>query len=183
MCNYVEPAKKSWHARSTHVKKTLLRTISTSSFKKSVCIIGLGSIHYFLLSHRIYLPLLIIHSASADTSGDESAAKYLEMSAILGVLGHICRHGKSRKHASNACGQFLKKLWTFLDKQQFSCSVCPKVVIIIHNSSFLLENIWYNEKNSNFRQFYFLKNYENLRTFLNPENWLADKNLFFPCLP
>ena len=27
-------------------------------------------------------------------------------------------HGKSRKHASNACGQFLIKLWTFLNEQQ-----------------------------------------------------------------
>ena len=27
---------------------------------------------------------------SADASGDESAAKYSEMSAILGFLGHIC---------------------------------------------------------------------------------------------
>ena len=31
------------------------------------------------------LPILIIHSASADAS----AAKYTEMSAILGFLGHI----------------------------------------------------------------------------------------------
>ena len=34
-------------------------------------------------------PILIIASASADASGDKSAAKYSEMSAILGVLGHI----------------------------------------------------------------------------------------------
>ena len=33
----------------------------------------------------MYCPILIIHSASAD----ESAAKYSEMSAILGVLSHI----------------------------------------------------------------------------------------------
>ena len=31
----------------------------------------------------------IIASASADVSGDKSAAKYSEMSAILGFLGHI----------------------------------------------------------------------------------------------
>ena len=30
----------------------------------------------------------------------------------------ICRHGKSRKHASTDCGQIFRKLWTFLDKQQ-----------------------------------------------------------------
>ena len=34
-------------------------------------------------------PILIVHSASADASGDESAAKYSVMSAILGVLSHI----------------------------------------------------------------------------------------------
>ena len=33
--------------------------------------------------------LLIIASASADASGDESAAEYSEMSAILWVLGYI----------------------------------------------------------------------------------------------
>ena len=37
---------------------------------------------------KIYL-ILIIASVSADASADESAAKYSEMSAILGVLGHI----------------------------------------------------------------------------------------------
>ena len=35
------------------------------------------------------LLLLIIASASADATADKSAAKYSEMSAILGVLSHI----------------------------------------------------------------------------------------------
>ena len=34
-------------------------------------------------------PILITASASADASGDESAAKYSEMSATLGVLSNI----------------------------------------------------------------------------------------------
>ena len=34
-------------------------------------------------------PILIIASASADASGDEAAAKYSEMSAILGSFHHI----------------------------------------------------------------------------------------------
>ena len=34
-------------------------------------------------------PILIIASASADASGDVSAAKYSEMSSILCLLGHI----------------------------------------------------------------------------------------------
>ena len=38
-----------------------------------------------------------------------------------------CRQGKSRKHASIACGQFLRKLWTFLDQQQFSFSFYPSM--------------------------------------------------------
>ena len=42
------------------------------------------------------------------------------------------RHGKSRKYASIACGQFLRKLWTFLDKQQFSCSFYPSMPTILH---------------------------------------------------
>ena len=45
--------------------------------------------HWFLSKSAQSLPILIIHSASADASGDESAAKHLEMSAILGFLGHI----------------------------------------------------------------------------------------------
>ena len=28
-----------------------------------------------------------------------------------------------------------------------------------------------------------IRKYVNLRTFFNPENWLADKNELFPCLP
>ena len=38
---------------------------------------------------EIILLILIIASASADASADESAAKYSEMSAILGVLSNI----------------------------------------------------------------------------------------------
>ena len=42
------------------------------------------------------------------------------------------RHGKIRKHASNSCGQFLKKLRTFLDRQQFSCSFYPSMHTSLH---------------------------------------------------
>ena len=35
--------------------------------------------------------------------------------------------GKSPKHASNACGQFLRKWWPFLNDQQFSCSFYPSM--------------------------------------------------------
>ena len=38
---------------------------------------------------QIHTPISIMHSASADVSGDGSAAKYSEMSVILGVLSHI----------------------------------------------------------------------------------------------
>ena len=38
--------------------------------------------------------------------------------------GPKIRHGKSCKHASIACGQFLKKIGTFLYKQQIPCSFC-----------------------------------------------------------
>ena len=31
-----------------------------------------------------------------------------------------------------ACGQFLRKLWTFLNKQQFSCSFQPSMPTILH---------------------------------------------------
>ena len=34
-------------------------------------------------------PILIIPSVSADMPGDEYAAKYSEMSATLGFLGHL----------------------------------------------------------------------------------------------
>ena len=50
----------------------------------------------------------------------------------LEVVLNPTRHGKSRKHASVVCGQFLRKLWTFLDKQQFSCSFYPSMPTILH---------------------------------------------------
>ena len=56
-------------------------------------LISLDKIEWFL---REELPILIIASASADASADESAdvsaAKYSEMSAILGGLGHLWPH-------------------------------------------------------------------------------------------
>ena len=39
------------------------------------------------------------------------------------------RHGKGRKHASNTCGQFLRKFWTFFIKQQFSCNFHPSTTL------------------------------------------------------
>ena len=47
------------------------------------------------------------------------------------------RNGKSCKHTSIVCIQFLRKLWTFLDKQGSSFVVfvyqCPQVCITIRN--------------------------------------------------
>ena len=40
----------------------------------------------------------------------------------------IIRHGKSCKHASAACGQFLRKLWTFIENTMFSLN-CPKALL------------------------------------------------------
>ena len=37
--------------------------------------------------------------------------------SLFGGRAPLSRHGKSRKHASIACGKFLQKLWTFLQKQ------------------------------------------------------------------
>ena len=49
------------------------------------------------------------------------------------------KHGKSKhgnqtlkKHATNACGQLLMKLWTFLVKQQFSCKFHPSMPTSLH---------------------------------------------------
>ena len=42
------------------------------------------------------------------------------------------RHGKSRKHANIACGQFLRKLWTFLDKQQYFDSFYPSMATSLY---------------------------------------------------
>ena len=44
----------------------------------------------------------------------------------------LIRHGKSCKHASNACGQFFKNFLTFLDKQQFLCSFYPPMPTTLH---------------------------------------------------
>ena len=41
-------------------------------------------------------------------------------------------HVKSRKHASIACGQFLRKLRKFLDKQKCSSSFYPTMPTNLH---------------------------------------------------
>ena len=46
-------------------------------------------------------------------------------------LNIVNRHGKSCKHASVACGQFLRKSWTFLDKQKTLGSVYPSMATSI----------------------------------------------------
>ena len=47
---------------------------------------------------------------------------------------------------------------------------------------FLLKNIQCTGKNCNLAKYCMIRKYVNLRTFFNLENWLADKNQFFPCL-
>ena len=60
---------------------------------------------------------------------------------------------------------------------------CPTFLLVSTINAFLFENIWYYRKNCNFRHFYMLRIYLNLRTFFNPENWLAGEKQLFPCLP
>ena len=36
---------------------------------------------------------------------------------------------KSHKHASTACKQIFRKLWTFMDKQQRSCQEITRLVL------------------------------------------------------
>ena len=43
------------------------------------------------------------------------------------------KHEKSRKRASIACGQFLRKLWKFLDLQQFFGSFYPSMPTNLQN--------------------------------------------------
>ena len=90
------------------------------------------------------------------------------------------RHGKSRKHASIACGQFLQELWTFLYKPEVLAvftyqlsQVCITYPQSIYFSS-KISNIL--GKKINVGHFCMIRKYVNLRTFFNPENWLADKN-------
>ena len=56
-----------------------------------------------------------------------------------------CKHEKSPKHASVACGQLLRKLWTFLDPQQIFGSLYASMATNLHYLStinlFLLKNI------------------------------------------
>ena len=65
---------------------------------------------------------------------------------------------------------------------QFLLMNAHKSALLSTINLFLLENIWFNEKNCNFRHFFVLRNNVNLRTFFTPENWLADKSQLFPCL-
>ena len=62
------------------------------------------------------------------------------------------RPGKSRKHAIIACGQFLRKLWTFLHNQQHFCSFYPLMATSLQYLStmnlFLFKNIQSIGKNA-----------------------------------
>ena len=57
----------------------------------------------------------------------------------FGRLGKLVRHGKSCKHASRACGQFLRKLWTFLEIRQFMSVFPHKCALLYTIIPFLLE--------------------------------------------
>ena len=95
------------------------------------------------------------------TFGDLEPIFFLMWSQFIFL---IARYGKSHKHASIDCRQFLRTLWIFLDNHNFLAVLthqCPK--------------LW-NWK------FSMLRNYVNLQTFFNPKNWLADENLLFPYL-
>ena len=104
------------------------------------------------------------------------------MNQVSKRLRFICRsnglfnleagYGKSRKHASNACGQFLKEMWTFLDQQQLFVSfyLLSKLIFLSKNNPGFKENIQCVGKNYNEGHFYMLRNWLNLWTFLKTEN-------------
>ena len=79
-----------------------------------------------------------------------------------GQRWNIARHGKSRKHASIYCRQFLRKLWTCLDKQQFFGSIYTSVATSLQYWStidlFLFKDIQCSGKNDNLGNFYRLGN-------------------------
>ena len=84
------------------------------------------------------------------------------------------RHGKSRKHASIALGQIFRKVWKFLDKLKIfgRLSVnAQKSALLATINQFLSESIKFIGRNCNSGQFLHFRNYGNLWTFLNPENF------------
>ena len=95
----------------------------------------------------------------------------------------IYRDGKSRKHCLHTVFEIIVDIfgWTTI-LFQFLPINAHKPTLISKINIFLLENIQYNENNNKFWHFYMLRNNVNLRTFFNPENWLADENQLFPCL-
>ena len=64
-----------------------------SQFKKKIKFLVEGVGHHISnfpqIKNSLHYPILIIHSASTDASADKSAAKYSEMSAILGFFRYI----------------------------------------------------------------------------------------------
>ena len=76
------------------------------------------------------------------------------------------------------CGHFLinnKDLVVFNYQWWQACIIYPQLIYFCSKISNVLEK-------SNLDQFYMIRKYVNMRIFLNPKNWLADKNLLFPCL-
>ena len=124
-----------------------------------------------------------VSSVKTNSSSKDFSGIHQLLSSINCCLPLKDRHGKSRNHASTACGQFLRKLWTFWDKQRILGIFFSSMAISLHNSCtiivFQLRQIQCIEKNGYLGRFYMLRNYVILRTFFNPENWLADKNQLF----
>ena len=74
---------------------------------------------------RQHAPKTLYPGRQCAPEGKNSQRKY--------ALEKMCpRHEKSRKHASIACGQFLRKMWTFLDKLQNSGSTLKLMSTALH---------------------------------------------------
>ena len=70
----------------------------------------------------------------------------------------------------------------FPDKHNlFAClPICTQNSVLLSIiKPILLENIWYNRKKWNFRQFYMFRHYVNLQTFLTPKSGLRTKVNYF----
>ena len=107
----------------------------------------------------------------ADRPSQTQFPKYLKISLYK---PHI------EKVASNACGQFLKKLWTSFDKQQIFGTFNPLMPTSLSTIyPILSKDILCIGKNWNFGHFYMLRKQLILRTFLTLIIGLRKKINFF----
>ena len=99
------------------------------------------------------------------------------------LFNQKCPQFSQKLSASIACGQFLRELWTFLVKQQFSCNFHPSMPTSLHFYPQLMHFCWeisdIIEKNAFLGTFIYIWSIWICGHFSTPKIGFRTKNNFF----